>query len=72
MLTLFESAHALAGHASVSDTCDVIAKHLHQLIPSALCVFYSYDASTDELEAKYATGEGGTFVKGIRIDLGHL
>src|SRR5207248_3778366 len=27
MLTMFESAHALSGHASVSDTCDVLAKH---------------------------------------------
>ena len=70
MLALFGSAHALAGHASVGDTCDVIAKHLHQLIPSALCVFYSYDASTDELEARHATGEGGVEVKGMRIDLG--
>ena len=71
MLALFESARALAGHASVSDTCDVIAKHLHQLIPSTLCVFYSYDASTDDLEARHTTGEGGTVAKGIRIDLGH-
>jgi GAF domain-containing protein len=71
MLTLFESARALAGHASVSDTCDVIAKHLHQLIPSALCVFYSYEANTDELEARHTSGEGGTVVKGMRIELGH-
>jgi GAF domain-containing protein len=71
MLTLFESAHALAGHASVSDSCDAIAKHVHQLIPSALCVFYSYDAATDELEARHATGECGTEIKGMRIDLGH-
>ena len=71
MLALFDSARALAGHACVSDTCDVIAKHLHQLIPSALCVFYSYDTNTDELEARHTTGEGGSVVKGIRIDLGH-
>ena len=71
MLALFESARALVGHANVSDTCHVIAKHLYQLIPSTLCVFYSYDASTDELEARHTTGEGGILVKGIRIDLGH-
>jgi len=41
------------------------------LIPTALCVFYSYDTNTDELEARHASGEGGTVVKGIRIDLGH-
>jgi putative nucleotidyltransferase with HDIG domain len=71
ILALFESAHALAGHASVGETCDVIAKYLHRLIPAALCVFYSYDASLDELEARYSTGEGGTLVKGLRIELGH-
>ena len=71
MLALFESARALAEHVSVGITCDVIAKHLNQLIPSTLCVFYSYDATTDDLEAKYTTGEGASAVKGIRIDLGH-
>ena len=63
-LALFESARALAGHASVSDTFDLIAKHLHQLLPSPLCVLF-YDARTDELEARHATGVGGTVRKGI-------
>jgi putative nucleotidyltransferase with HDIG domain len=71
ILSLFDSAHALAGYAPVNDTCEVIAKYLHQLIPSALCIFYSYDASLDELEARYSTGEGGLLIKGLRIELGH-
>jgi putative nucleotidyltransferase with HDIG domain len=71
MVALFDSARILAGHISVSDTCDVIAKQLQQFIPSALCVFYSYDANTDDLEARYASGVGATVVKGLRIDLGH-
>jgi putative nucleotidyltransferase with HDIG domain len=71
MLTLFASAHALTGNASVGDTCDVIANRLNQLIPSALCVFYFYDSGADELVAQFAAGEGSTAIKGTRIELGH-
>jgi len=70
MLTLYELARALAGQAGTSDTGDVIAKHLRRLIPSSLCVFYIYDASTDELEAKHALGESMSVVKGLKIQLG--
>jgi diguanylate cyclase (GGDEF)-like protein/putative nucleotidyltransferase with HDIG domain len=70
MLTLYELARALAGQASISDTGDVIAKHLRRLIPSSLCVFYSYDTATDELEAKHAMGEATSVVRGLRIPLG--
>ncbi len=70
MLTLYELARALAGQVSVSDTGDVIAKHLRRLIPSSLCVLYSYDAPTDELKATHATGEATSVVRGLRIPLG--
>lgn len=70
MLTLYELARGLAGQASTSDTGDVIAKHLRRLVPSALCVFYLYDATADELEAKHTTGDVASVVKGLRIPLG--
>jgi diguanylate cyclase (GGDEF)-like protein/putative nucleotidyltransferase with HDIG domain len=70
MLTLYELARALAGQAGTSDTGDVIAKHLRRLVPSSLCVFYIYDASADELEAKHAMGDAASVVKGLRIQLG--
>src|SRR6266705_5136746 len=70
MLTLYEMARALAGQASTSDTGDVIAKHLRRLIPSSLCVFYIYDAATDELEAKHTMGDATSVVRGLRIPLG--
>jgi putative methionine-R-sulfoxide reductase with GAF domain len=71
LLRLFTSAHALAGQASISETCDAIAQHLHHLIPSSLCVFYLYNSSADELEAEHATGDGSSLVRGIRMELGH-
>jgi GAF domain-containing protein len=71
MLTLYELARALAGQAGVSDTADVMTKHLRRLIPSSLCIFFSYDPETNELEAKYAVGDLTSMVKGLRIGLGH-
>jgi diguanylate cyclase (GGDEF)-like protein len=70
ILTLYELARALAGQVSVGDAGDVIAKHLRRLIPSALCVFYLYDASVDELEATHAVGVGAGALRGMRIPLG--
>ena len=70
MLTLFELSRALAGQASVSDTADVIAKHLHRLIPSSLSVFFHYDSDKDDLEAIHAVGDSASLVIGIRIPFG--
>jgi GAF domain-containing protein len=68
---LFEAAQALSGLSSTGDTCRVIAQHLQRLVPSALCVFFSYNGGLDELEARYAFGEGGALIVGLRIELGH-
>src|SRR5262249_54135372 len=70
MLTLYELARALAGQTSIGDTGDIIAKHLRRLIPFSLCVFYMYDSSKDELEARHAMGDDDAVVKGLRIPLG--
>ncbi len=70
MLTLYDLARALAGQVSSADASDIIAKHLRRLIPSSLCIFFMYDASTDELEAAHAFGEASGIVKGIKIPLG--
>lgn len=70
MLTLYELARALAGQASISDTGDVIAKHLRRLIPFAQSILFMVDPATDELEAKHATGGASSIVNGLRIPLG--
>ena len=69
-MTLYELVRALAGQISLDEATDVIARHLQQLIPSSLCAFYLYDASTDELEAKRSVGTGASALKGRRIALG--
>jgi len=69
-VTIYEVVRALSGHGTTDDVGDIIARHLQQVIPSALCVFYLYDAAKDELEATCAVGIGSTAVKGMRIPLG--
>ena len=70
MLKLYDLARGLAGQVSLVDAGDMIAKHLRRLIPASLCVFYLYDQTADELEAKHAIGEGMSMVRGMRIALG--
>jgi diguanylate cyclase (GGDEF)-like protein/putative nucleotidyltransferase with HDIG domain len=70
MLTLYELARALAGQASISDTGDVITKHLRRLIPFAQSVLFLYDPVMDELEARHAIGDASSVIKGLRIPLG--
>lgn len=69
-LAIYELSRALATQESLGDACDVIAKHLRCLIPSSLCVFYLYDRTRDDLEAKHAVGDGAARVRGLRIALG--
>jgi diguanylate cyclase (GGDEF)-like protein len=61
---------ALAGHASVADACEVIAKHLRRLIPSSTCAFFIYDKAGDELKAEHVFGEGDLAIAGLTIPLG--
>src|SRR5207248_137079 len=35
-----------------------------------LCVFYIYDSTSDELEAKHAVGDATSIVKGLKVPLG--
>jgi diguanylate cyclase (GGDEF)-like protein/putative nucleotidyltransferase with HDIG domain len=70
MLTAYTLARALAGQVSVADAGDIIAKHLRQLIPSSLFIFYAHDASSDELKVGHAFGEGSEAVRGLRMALG--
>jgi diguanylate cyclase (GGDEF)-like protein/putative nucleotidyltransferase with HDIG domain len=70
LLTMHELARALAGQVSLSDAGDVIAKHLRNLIPWTLGVFYLYDRAADELEARHVIGEHGAAICGMRVALG--
>ena len=70
MLTLYELARTLGGQSSLSDAGDVIARHLRRLVSWSLCVFYLYDPTIDEVEAKHVVGEGANLVRGMRIPLG--
>jgi diguanylate cyclase (GGDEF)-like protein/putative nucleotidyltransferase with HDIG domain len=70
MSTLYELARALAGHRSLPDAAEIIARHLRRLIPSSLIAFYIYDVNRDELVISHASGDGAALVRGLRISLG--
>jgi len=70
MLTLFELARTLTARMGVQDATELIAKHLRRLIPSSACVFYLYDADSDELVATHASGEHSAHIKGLRVPRG--
>jgi diguanylate cyclase (GGDEF)-like protein/putative nucleotidyltransferase with HDIG domain len=70
MLTLYELARSLAGQSDFSEISETIARHLKRLVPSTLSVFYAFDMSRNEIEARYAVGDGASLVRGIRMSLG--
>jgi putative nucleotidyltransferase with HDIG domain len=70
MLPAYELASALSGPATFADTTDTISRHLSDLMPCSLCVFYWYDGAKDDLQAMFASGDGAVVVKGLRIALG--
>jgi len=51
MLALYEIARAVSGPFSFDDAAEIVARHLRRLIPATFCVFYSYEADTDDLLA---------------------
>ena len=70
MLTLFDLARGLNSQMSVQDAGDVIAKHVRQLVPCSLLVFFLYDSDADELVAAHASGEHAGLVSDLRIGVG--
>jgi diguanylate cyclase (GGDEF)-like protein len=70
LLSVYELARALAGHATIADAADIIQRHLARLVPSALCIFFIYDMKADELEARHVVGEEASQFVGMRIAAG--
>jgi len=70
VLTLFELARNLAGHAGVDDTAAVIVRHLTELVPARLSILFIYESETDEIVAAYASGTAREHLKGLRLRLG--
>ena len=70
MLTLYELAQGLAGQVSLAHAGDMISRHLRRLVPASLSIFYIYDKTTGEIDARHAVGNGSSTVRGLRIALG--
>lgn len=70
MLTLFDLARGLSSPMTLQAVGDVISKHLRRLVPCSLCVFFIYEADSDEVVATYAAGDNASLISGLRIGLG--
>jgi putative nucleotidyltransferase with HDIG domain len=70
MLLLYDMAQALSGKLDVSDVADLISKHLRRLVPATTCVFFVYDANSDDLKAAHAFGENASHFADVRISMG--
>ena len=70
MLTFYDLAHSLTARVTLSDAGDIIAKHLRRLLPASTCVYFMYDAETDDLVARHASGDHSQHVSGLRIGMG--
>jgi diguanylate cyclase (GGDEF)-like protein/putative nucleotidyltransferase with HDIG domain len=70
MLALYDLSRELSGQTSVTDTGEVIAKHLRRLVPFSLSVLYVYDDKYDVLTARHASGELAPFACDLQIGLG--
>jgi diguanylate cyclase (GGDEF)-like protein/putative nucleotidyltransferase with HDIG domain len=68
--TIHTMASALSAAKTTSEVGDIISKHVFRLVPFSLFVLYIYDRKTDEIEARYVTGEIQAPIKHMRINLG--
>ena len=69
-LVLYNLAKALTGRLDLADSADVISQHIRRIVPASTCVFYVYDAQSDELYAAHAAGENVSQFSGVRIPRG--
>ena len=70
VFTVYELSSALENQASLSDSCDVIARHIRRVVPTSLCVFFLYDRNCDDLFAIHVVGDRASRVRGIRVAVG--
>src|SRR5215467_11336389 len=68
--TIHTLATALSAAKSVTETGDIVTKHLIRLIPFSVMVLYISDPNTDEIEAGHVGGEVQLPIRNMRINLG--
>jgi diguanylate cyclase (GGDEF)-like protein/putative nucleotidyltransferase with HDIG domain len=70
ILTLYELTRELSERTNIEAIGDIVARHLHRIVPTKLSIFFIYDAATDEIEAKHVAGDYAADILGLRIALG--
>lgn len=70
LIQLHEALSRLEAGAGVTDTCELVTRHLLKIAPAGLVVFYRRDEQADEMAAVYASGFGEALARGTRMRIG--
>ena len=70
MMTWYELARAVNGPLSFDEAAEIVARYIRRMIPSAYCVFYTYDPKKDDLKVGHASGDSSGIFTGLRIGMG--
>ena len=67
---LSDLAAELASVSTLYQAGETISRHLRELTPASMCVFYMYEDESDELVARHVSGTNWQKVIGTRIPIG--
>jgi putative nucleotidyltransferase with HDIG domain len=70
MLVLYDLARGLLGRLDLTDTADIISKHLRRIVPASTCVIFMYEVERDALVVAHAAGDNAPHFSGLTIPRG--
>ena len=70
MHALYDIAQTLGTRLSVNDTMGLLTSKLTRLVPASCWALYLYDAATDTLQCRFASGLDADVVDGLTIPMG--
>ncbi len=70
VLRLCNLTDTLAGHATIDDTGELVARSLRRVVPASLVVLYRADRAAEQLTVAHASGHGGERLSDFTLPLG--
>ncbi len=71
LLQLCDRLARTGREASLSETCDVIERHLRRLVPAGLIAVLVRDEQAEELRVVHASGFGERLIDGLAVPMGY-
>jgi putative nucleotidyltransferase with HDIG domain len=67
---VYEIARALSGRVTLSEVAEIAYRQFKHVMPATTCVFFAYDAITDELVPAHVAGGNAAHFADLRIPMG--